>query len=98
TLLNVRTSSQQLRDSIELTMAEEYLTSHGVPQMKTVRFLFGSNSPVPLSWHLTPSQVSEIHNAWETGENLDAAQEVYQRLGCIAAGAGSGRPATATQQ
>jgi len=82
TLLNVRTSSQQLRDSIELRMAEEYLTRNGVPQVKAVKFLFGSNSPVPLSWHLTPSQVSEIHNAWETGENLDAAQDVYKELGC----------------
>ncbi|HTP67968.1 MAG TPA: patatin-like phospholipase family protein [Dongiaceae bacterium] len=94
TLLNVRTSSQQLRDSIELKMAEEYLTSHGVPQMKTVKFLFGSNSPVPLSWHLTPSQVSEIHNAWETGDNLDAAQDVYQQLGCPTEPATSSGPAT----
>jgi hypothetical protein len=94
TLLNVRTSSQQLRDSIELRMAEEYLTSNGVPQVKAVKFLFGSNSPVPLSWHLTPSQVSEIHNAWETGENLDAAQDVYKELRCEPGSSGAGGTAT----
>jgi hypothetical protein len=61
-----------------------------------VKFLFASNSPVPLSWHLTPSQVSEIHNAWETGENLDAAQKVVERLGCAARPPGA--PLTAAPQ
>jgi Patatin-like phospholipase len=81
TLLEVRTSSQQLRDSIELSMAKEYLENRSV-KMSPAPFLFESSLPVPLSWHLTDSQIAEVRNSWGYGRNPDSQKIVYQALGC----------------
>jgi hypothetical protein len=74
TLLHVRTSSQQMRESIELEMAKKYLTRQDAPpdsapaakdtQFEVISepFLFWSptDPDPPLSWHLTPGQKAEI--------------------------------------
>ena len=86
TLLNVRTSSQQLRDSFELEIAQSYLKNDKKVDLEPVRFLFGSNSPVPLSWHLTPEQKKEIGKSWLDNENVKAKNRVYDVLGCLATG------------
>lgn len=83
TLLHVRTSSQQTRDTIELAMAEEYLKNRNV-DLVTVPFLFASKSTPPLSWHLTAAQVQEISDSWSLQENADARKKVcslYAREG-----------------
>lgn len=96
TLLHVRTSSQQMRESIELEMAKEYLTRQdappdSAPAAKEARFevisepfLFWSptDPDPPLSWHLTPGQKAEIGGAWEKKENRESWQNVRGRLGC----------------
>jgi Patatin-like phospholipase len=81
TLLEVRTSSQQLRDSIELSMATEYLENRKV-KMSPAPFLFESSLPAPLSWHLTASQIDEVRKSWGYGSNPDSQRIVYQALGC----------------
>jgi len=81
TLLNVRTSSQQLRDSIELEIAKSYLGNLNV-KIKPAPFLFASDVATPLSWHLTPSQIEEVHNSWWYGKNPESRDMVYGALGC----------------
>jgi hypothetical protein len=96
TLLNVRSSSQQVRESVELTMALEYLKSptpdgnaedanHASP-LKVIpeRFLFGSptDPDPPLSWHLTSPQKKEIGGAWASVDNQASWRRVRQALGC----------------
>jgi hypothetical protein len=83
TLLHVRTSSQQLRDSIELNMAVNYLSAQNV-HVKPAPFLFSSNSPVPLSWHLTDFQIEEIGNSWGDDQNVKSRRLVYDALACPA--------------
>ena len=84
TVLNVRTSSQRLRDSIELNMAVDYVRAQTHKDVTAVPFLFSSDSPAPLSWHLTESQIAEIGTSWRHGENVEAAKLVYGQLGCPA--------------
>jgi hypothetical protein len=84
TVLNVRTSSQRLRDSIELNMAVDYVKAQTHKDVTAVPFLFSSDSPAPLSWHLTESQIAEIGTSWRHGENVEAAKVVYGQLGCPA--------------
>jgi len=81
TLLNVRTSSQQLRDSTELNVARKYLATLNVKICPAV-FLFQSTVPAPLSWHLTPSQIDAVHESWKYGDNPQAEKFVYGELGC----------------
>jgi len=81
TLLAVRTSSQQLRDSLELSMAKEYLANRNV-NMTPAPFLFESSFPVPLSWHLTNSQIDEVRKSWGYGSNPVSQKIVYEALGC----------------
>ena len=76
TLLNVRSSSQQVRESIELKMALKYLTAAKSDSNEATAkarlevisdpFLFWSptDPDPPLSWHLTESQKKEIGGAW----------------------------------
>lgn len=91
TLLNVRSSSQQVRESIELRMARKYLADldmrgklnldHVTPE----RFLFGSKSEPPLSWHLTREQKKEIGGAWAADPvNQTSWKDVRNKLGCSA--------------
>ena len=91
TLLNVRSSSQQVRESIELRMARKYLADldmsgklnldHVIPE----RFLFGSKSEPPLSWHLTREQKKEIGGAWAADPvNQTSWKDVRNKLGCSA--------------
>ena len=81
TLLHVRTSSQALRDDLELKMALEYLKEQKMdPQAAT--FLFASDLPVPLSWHLNRMQYDAIHKAWLDTRNDTAREAVYEQLGC----------------
>jgi len=75
TLLQVRTSSQQTRDTIELEMAQEYLRNRNV-DVTAVPFLFASKTPPPLSWHLTTGQVQEISDSWNLEENVSARKMV----------------------
>jgi hypothetical protein len=83
TLLQVRTSSQQLRDSIERDMAHDYLASQRPPvDVTTVSFLFATESPAPLSWHLTQHQIKQIEDSWLEKENQDASRQVRGTLSC----------------
>jgi hypothetical protein len=85
TLLHVRTSSQQLRDSIELKMAVDYLAAQ-TPKVIVVPapFLFSSTFPAPLSWHLTEPQIKEIGKSWGDPQNVNSQDVVYGTLGCPA--------------
>jgi Patatin-like phospholipase len=83
TLLHVRTSSQQLRDSIDRDMAHDYLASQKKPvYVMTVNFLFASNEPPPLSWHLTNEQIEQISQSWREKDNQEAWTQVRRELGC----------------
>jgi hypothetical protein len=89
TLLNVRSSSQQARESVELNMAPNYLAdvdANGKPNLDhviPVHFLFGSKSEPPLSWHLTREQKREIGVAWYLNpDNQKSWQHVRETLGC----------------
>lgn len=82
-LLHVRTSSQQVRDSLELDMGRDYLAAQTPPVNVTpVRFLFSSSSPSPLSWHLTQQQKGEIAGSWATEENQKSWCAVRTELAC----------------
>jgi hypothetical protein len=85
TLLHVRTSSQQVRDSIELDMAIGYLGAQ-TPKVTVIPapFLFATESPAPLSWHLTKGQMEEIGDSWREPLNDASANLVYGVLGCSA--------------
>jgi hypothetical protein len=96
TLVHVRTSSQQMRESIELEMAKKYLTRQdgfrdSVPptagpafEVIAEPFLFWTpNDPdPPLSWHLTPGQEAEISGAWAKKENRESWRNVRGTLHC----------------
>jgi len=91
TLLNVRSSSQQVRESIDLKMARKFLADldpNGKLNLDRVipeRFLFGSKSEPPLSWHLTREQKKEIGAAWAADAdpvNQKSWQDVRTKLGC----------------
>ena len=85
TLLHVRNSSQQLRDSIERDMAHDYLAYQKDPvNVTTVSFLFASQEPAPLSWHLTADQIKQIRDSWLAKENLEAWRQVRGTLSCSA--------------
>lgn len=82
-LLHVRTSSQQVRDSLELDMGRDYLAAQTPPVNVTpVRFLFSSTSRAPLSWHLTQQQKAEISGSWTTQENQKSWCTVRTELAC----------------
>ena len=88
TLLNVRSSSQQVRESIELKMARKYLADldpNGKLNLDRVipePFLFWSESEPPLSWHLTKQQRKEIGGAWADDANQKSWREVRTKLHC----------------
>jgi len=82
TLLHVRTSSQELRDSIELQMALDYLAAQKNIHPIHASFLFSSTAPSPLSWHLTKHQLDEIDESWGNDENVKSQSLVYDTLGC----------------
>jgi hypothetical protein len=78
----VRSSSQQLRDSIERDMAHDYLASQKEPiPVTTVSFLYESKSPPPLSWHLTKEQIADIGHSW-TEENKASWRQIRTFLKC----------------
>jgi hypothetical protein len=81
----VRSSSQQLRYSIERDMAHDYLASQKPPvYVTTVSFLFASQEPPPLSWHLTADQIKKIPDSWLEKENQEAWRQVRGTLSCSA--------------
>ena len=82
TLLHVRTSSQQVRDSIELEMVHDYLASNPRVDVTPIPFLFATRSPAPLSWHLTKDQLRQVGDSWAEPDNQDAWREVRGSLGC----------------
>lgn len=89
TILHVRSSSQQVRESIELKMARKYLASADPTDPKRAavsvipeRFLFWSKSEPPLSWHLTKEQQREIGGAWADEANQKSWQDVRMKLHC----------------
>jgi hypothetical protein len=95
TLLHVRSSSQQVRESVELKMARKYLADldpNGTLNLDRVipeQFLFGSKpnpkpkSEPPLSWHLTKQQRKEIGGAWAADPvNKASWEDVRTKLGC----------------
>jgi hypothetical protein len=84
TLLNVRTSSQEIRDDFELQMAIDNLDAKDVRIERAAKFLYESDLPLPLSWHLTDEQLNSIHEQW-TRHQQDAKQIVYKKLGCTSA-------------
>jgi hypothetical protein len=63
TLLKVRTAGQIAHNDIELEFLQEKWAAAGVP-IHTVIFEFG-NRDVPLSWHLTPTEIEAIRTAWK---------------------------------
>jgi hypothetical protein len=81
TLLNVRTSSQEIRDDFELQMAIDNLDAKDVKIEKAAKFLYESDLPLPLSWHLTDEQLNSIHEQWAHHQQ-DAKRIVYKKLGC----------------
>jgi hypothetical protein len=95
TLLNVRSSSQQVRESIELKMAVEYLTvaksdakevtAKARLEVIPESFLFSSptDPDPPLSWHLTDSQRKEIGGGWADEDNQKSWRDVRSMLGCV---------------
>ncbi len=83
TLLNVRTNSQEIRDDFELQMAIDNLDAKDVRIEKAAKFLYESDLPFPLSWHLTDEQLNSIHEQW-AGHQQDAKRIVYEKLGCTA--------------
>lgn len=83
TLVHVRTSSQQFRDSIERDMAHDYLASpKNRVNVTTISFLFASKEPPPLSWHLTTGQIKQIGDSWLEEENQEAWSQVRGTLMC----------------
>jgi hypothetical protein len=64
-------------------MAVNYLSAQNV-HVKPAPFLFSSNSPVPLSWHLTDFQIEEIGNSWGDDQNVKSRRLVYDALACPA--------------
>jgi len=74
---------QSLRDSIDRDMAHDYLASQKKPvYVMTVNFLFASNEPPPLSWHLTNEQIEQISQSWREKDNQEAWTQVRRELGC----------------
>jgi hypothetical protein len=83
TLLHVRTSSQQLRDSIERDMAHDYLASQRDPvKVMMVSFLFATTSSAPLSWHLTKDQIKQVGDSWLEKGNQEAWRDVRRLFDC----------------
>jgi hypothetical protein len=89
TLLHVRSSSQQTRETVDMDMVQRYLTSQDSGRMfdpnhvKPELFLFSSKSEAPLSWHLTAQQKTDIGNAWQNfPANIDSWSYVRAKLGC----------------
>ena len=90
TILHVRSSSQQVRESIELKMARKYLATadpNADPKEAPVSvipepFLFWSESEPPLSWHLTKGQRKEIGGAWADDANQQSWRDVRTKLHC----------------
>lgn len=88
TILHVRSSSQQVRESIELGMVRKYLSSAD-PKAGEVSvsvtpepFLFWSESAPPLSWHLTKQQRKEIGGSWADDGNQQSWREIRTKLHC----------------
>jgi hypothetical protein len=76
-------SSQQLRDSIERDMAQDYLASQEDPvNVTAISFLFATKSPAPLSWHLTKDQIKQIGDSWLEKENQEAWRKVCENFSC----------------
>jgi hypothetical protein len=81
TLKSVRTSSQNFRDELELTMALEYLNQEKIKAQPAL-FDFRSGIVSPLSWHLNKVQLKAVHQAWEDPHFDNARKAVYSGLGC----------------
>jgi hypothetical protein len=62
TLLAVWTAGQVAHNDIELELLQQKWADKDVP-IHSVTFEF-HNPDAPLSWHLTPTDVSEIKRAW----------------------------------
>lgn len=85
TLLEVRTSSQQLRGWYEQGLVKDLLVQElgdNPPPLTPVYFHFQGSSITPLSWHLTPKQLDEIGSQWLTPNNRNQADQVYKILHC----------------
>ena len=79
TLLSVRTSVQVYRNDAELQLLQETWEQQGGKLFSPV-FQFTDPNP-PLSWHLTPSQKSDLATNWQTYQK-DQIQNVKEFLGC----------------
>lgn len=85
TLLNVRTSSQQLRAHYEKDLVQDLLEQElgsNPPPITSAYFEFQGTSTTPLSWHLRPDQLKEIGDQWRGYKNSDQAKKVYTALDC----------------
>lgn len=75
TMLRMRTTSQAIRNDVEIGSLCEIL-SGGPEAVPCERFIFepgpGSLSP-PLSWHLRPTDVTQINRAWQQIVDVAAA-------------------------
>jgi hypothetical protein len=81
TLANMRSAAQYSRDETEFALLQETLRARGV-LLDRVKFSYDiPNSPCqltppPLSWHLTPKQVSCIQATWgvyrQTGQEISS--------------------------
>ena len=94
----MRSSSQQVRESIELKMAVKYLMSGNSDSKEAAQlaakpeplvvmpepFLFWSptDPDPPLSWHLTEPQKKEIGGAWSSDDNQKSWRDVRATLKC----------------
>lgn len=82
TLLHVRSSSQVVRDDLELKMAIAYLRAKGMSIAEPAKFLYDPEPglAVPLSWHLTKAQLDSVERNWSKQASVTA--DFYKQLGC----------------
>lgn len=85
TLVNVRTSSQDFRDTLELDMMLDTLEKTSQVTIYRAIFPFRSPTLAPLSWHLNRGQKAAINAAWNDEGNLTLIQSkktAFRELGC----------------
>jgi hypothetical protein len=77
-LLSVRTSSQFMRGQLELKLAADLLTKSGL-EITPIYLRYPPETSSPLSWHLTPSQMSRIGQEWKDlkGDKVKLLQDLH---------------------
>jgi hypothetical protein len=78
TLIHSRSSTQASRDALESKLAEKAFS--GVTSISSVAFNYASDTPTPLSWHLTPEQSAAITSYWDIASAVDSSKEMVGSL------------------